>query len=260
MHERLRIRALLRSGGRAAVTTLAAAALPLAGVAALGVYGVTMAESARSVDPLWNAALLWGGGAVLCGLALVPTHALALAAGWLLGPLWGALVAWVAVITATALAYGVGRRLTGVGLVEAVRERPRWRVVHGALIGTSARRTAVLVALLRLSPLAPFAATNVALAGVGVPAGSFLLGSILGLTPRVLVVASLGAGMAELDYSKPQAPWLAALGAGATVIALACAGWVASVALRRMTADSAGNAGAVASQVPAVGGATMPEP
>lgn len=172
---------------------------------------------------------------VLCGPALLPTHILSLAAGWALGPWLGLPVAWLSILAAVACSYALGGALAGHGLASSLRADPARRAVYDALVRASPARTATLVALLRLSPLAPFAATNVALAGLGLGWRPVLLGSALGLAPRVAVVALLGAGSAELDFSRPDAPWLLAFGVAATLVALIWSGRVATLALRRAT-------------------------
>jgi uncharacterized membrane protein YdjX (TVP38/TMEM64 family) len=77
-----------------------------------------------------------------------------------------------------------------------------------------------LVALLRLSPLLPFAATNLVLAAARVPVLPFLAGTALGIAPRVCVVALAGSGLSELDLSRSSDQRLAVLGAVATVLVL----------------------------------------
>lgn len=217
----------------------AAAGLPMVGVAVLAVHGAAAAAWFASA-PVWQAvAVVVTAGAVLCGAALLPTHAVSLAAGWLLGAVAGPAVAWAAVMLATVSGYAAGRLVSGPGWVEAIRRSPHWSAVYAALVTAAPGRTTALVALLRLSPLAPFAATNVALAGLGVGLRPYTLGAAVGLAPRVLFVAWLGAGMATLDWSSPRAPGLLVAGVIATVLALVLTARVASAALRRAAGATA---------------------
>ena len=191
-------------------------------------------------EPLVFATLvMFAAGATLCGLALLPTHALSLAAGWLLGPWLGPPVAWGTVALETALGFVVGRLSAGPHLVELLMRRPRARRVHAELATASPRRTATLIALLRLSPAAPFAATNVALAALGCRWWAFGVGSVLGLAPRVVIVALFGAGLTELDLSRPRDTTLLVLGAVTTVVFLVAVGRVAKRAMDRSASEDA---------------------
>lgn len=228
----------LKAGARPAVVTAAAAGLPVVGVIALGVYGPAIAGWLEAQPAAVGVAVIVLAGAVLCGLALLPTHAVSLAAGYLLGAVAGPGVAWLAVIGASALGYVVGGRLAGPGAVAAMDGHPRFSALRAALLEDSPRAAAVCVGLLRLTPIAPFAATNAALAALRVEPGRYLLGTAVGMGPRIAVVAWLGAGMAELDWQSPAAPGLLVLGVVATVLVLVLIGRAARVAMRRAAAEA----------------------
>ena len=172
--------------------------------------------------------------ALLAGLSLIPTHAVALVAGFESGAAVGSSLALVAILVGAWLGFVVFRGLAGRRLIEAIATRPRARVVHEALVTADARRTVVLIALLRLSPLMPFAATNLLMAASGVRRSVFLTGSVFGMAPRVIAVAVAGAAVSELTLGGPGAdPVLIAIGVAATLIALFAIGVVARRALRR---------------------------
>lgn len=235
------------SNVRPLLATLAAAGLPLVGVVVLATHGAAIADWLGG-QPLGLSMLyIVVAGAVLCGVALLPTHAVSLACGYLFGAAIGPAVGWLSVMGALLIGFLGGRAAAGTGWVDGLAARAgRGGVMAStvrALSIASPRRTAFLIALLRLTPVAPFAATNVALASVGVSRGAMLAGSALGLGPRLAVVAWLGAGMAELDFSKPQSPWLVGLGVVATVAALVVVGRVAQRALRDATATAGPAAG-----------------
>ncbi|MEZ6194616.1 MAG: VTT domain-containing protein [Planctomycetota bacterium] len=115
---------------------------------------------------------------------------------------------------------------------ELLADRPRGRTVHAALVGESGRRAATLVALLRLSPVMPFAGTNLVMAAAGLRTRDFLFGSIIGLAPRVVAVAIAGAGLSELDLSRAGDVRLAILGVVALVLAFVLSARFARRALR----------------------------
>jgi uncharacterized membrane protein YdjX (TVP38/TMEM64 family) len=214
-------------------------ALPLAGWTFLGpVLGVMLlAGSAGKWYPPLQAqggsAALWVAVAttILAGLALMPTHAASLVSGMLFGWWRGSLLALASTLVAALLGYTVLRRLAGPRLLEALEQRPRARAVHAALLGQRGWALASMVALLRLSPLLPFAATNLAMASSRVALGPFLAGTALGIAPRVTLVALTGSELAELDLSRSKDQRLAVLGILATLLVLAIATRLARRAL-----------------------------
>jgi uncharacterized membrane protein YdjX (TVP38/TMEM64 family) len=172
---------------------------------------------------------------VLAGASLVPTHATSLVAGLLFGAAWGSIIALGSVAAAALVAFGLVRKVVGVRLVEALARRPRAAAVHQELLLRSGRRAAALIALVRLSPVMPFAATNLVMSAAGVTWRVFLLGSIAGMTPRVVAVAWAGAGLAELDLGAAADRRVALVGLLATVAALVVAGRLGRRALATAT-------------------------
>ena len=217
---------------RPALVTLAAAAGPGVGVLALAVYGTEVAQWFDAAPAAFSAGVIVIVAAVLCGLALLPTHAASLAAGYALGAVAGPVVALVGVTLGSLLGYGFGRLLAGRGWTPS---GGRWAAIRAELIERSPARAMTLIVLLRLSPLAPFAATNTALAALRVPILPYLIGAAIGLAPRVAAVAWFGAGLSSLDWQSPQSPWLLVLGGLATVAAVLLTARLAARALRDAT-------------------------
>jgi len=185
--------------------------------------------------------ILLGLGLIGCGLALLPTHVLSLLCGWSLGIYGGFALALLAATAASPVGYAIGRGLAGPGMIELIRRYPRGASVCEAITRASAWRAGVLVGLLRLSPIVPYGSTNVLAAIFRVPLRPFVLGTLLGLAPRVLVVVGLGAGLERLDFSRPASVWLVVVGVGATVLALVLMGWVTRQTLRRYAELPAGD-------------------
>lgn len=169
---------------------------------------------------------------LLAGLGLIPTHASSLVSGMLFGFAGGSALAVGATSLAALFGYALVRRLVGDEFLARLVSGARGRAVHAELLGGGALRTAALIALVRLSPAMPFAATNLLLASAGVRVGTFLAGTVVGIAPRVLVVALAGAGLAELDLARGDDGRSLALGALATVVALFVIGRLARRALR----------------------------
>lgn len=203
-------------------------ALPLGVAAVLGPLlgaSVLAATSAAWFGPLeaqGAAAIVWvfWGTVVLAGLSLMPTHATSLVSGMLFGWGGGSLLALCGTLGAALLGHRVLSVLVGRRVLEALERRPRAAAVHRALLGRGLFGLAGLVALLRLSPLLPFAATNLVLAAARVPLAPFLAGTALGIAPRVCVVALAGSGLSELDLSQAGDRRLAVLGLVATLLVL----------------------------------------
>ncbi len=220
---------------------------PLALFTAAGpaVGAVVLAATAERWFPvlegLGGVGVVWVvvGTVVLAGLSLVPTHAASLVAGLLFGVGGGLAVALAGILGAALVGFHVARRLVGARAEEALLARPRARAVHDELLLRSGARAVGLIALVRLSPVMPFAATNLLLATSAVPVSSFLAGSAVGLLPRIAAVVVAGAGMSTLDLGAAADRRLLVVGLVATLVALGIAGRLARRALQRAVAASA---------------------
>ena len=154
----------------------------------------------------------------LAGLSLIPTHASSLIGGMLFGLIEGPIYALCAVVAASYLGIILISLLIKESTYKVILKHPRATKVHEELLKKSGLKAVWLVSLIRLSPVMPFAATNVLLAASKVKMSHFLLGSFIGLAPRVIILAIAGAGLAELDFSKSSNIGLAILGGAATVL------------------------------------------
>ncbi|MEM6332524.1 MAG: VTT domain-containing protein [Planctomycetota bacterium] len=202
---------------RLAGVSVVAVALPGAGVAALGYFGGAWAEALAL--PMWAAPLVALGIGVVCGLAVLPTHAASLASGYLLGLWVGLPTAVVGVVLAAALGEALARRLDSAVLKEMVGRRAMGRALMGAMLGRGAGRAAGAVALARLPPYVPFALGNVVAASLRVPRGAMLAGTAAGMLPRVGLVVWLGSELAAWDAGEavPASLWWSI---GAAVVGL----------------------------------------
>ncbi|MEZ6016102.1 MAG: VTT domain-containing protein [Planctomycetota bacterium] len=214
---------------------------PLAAFTALGplVGATVLAASSETWFPPLEAA---GAGAVPCvmfgtvllaGLSLVPTHASSLVAGLLFGVTGGTLVAVAGVLGAALLGFFVVRRIVGERFLQQLAAHPRASAVHTDLLRRGAARAALFIALIRLSPVMPFAATNLLIAASGVRPWAFLAGSLVGLAPRIVAVVLAGAGLADLDLSQAADQRVVIVGGVATIAALAVIGALSRRALAR---------------------------
>ena len=133
---------------------------------------------------------------VAAGLGLLPTYAQAVVAGWVFGAVYGSIAAMAGFAGASLLAYGFVRYVSKDGVANAISKHPRAAVVREALVGGNFWRTFLVVTLIRVPPNSPFALTNLALTGVRVPLGTYLAGTVLGMTPRTVIVVAMAAAAA----------------------------------------------------------------
>lgn len=219
------------------MTLFAAVAQAAGGVAALAL-AVAYADTLRA-GGMGIGLLLLIGGALACGLALLPTHVLSLLSGWAFGLPVGLAIALCGATLGSPIGYLLGQRLAGPGALQVIERYPRGAAVCRAITQASAARTALLIGLLRLSPVVPYGSTNVLAAIFAVPIRPFILGTAVGLAPRVAVVVALGAGLERLDTDKQASPWLLAAGLAATVLALLMMGWIAKRAVNAVAGQQA---------------------
>ncbi len=225
--------------GRRVLRDLGPAA-PLFALAVVGpVVGALVLAATSATWLTWfdadvgSAVAFWLVGALLAAGCLLPTHATSLCAGYLFGEGLGSLLAWLVVLLAAAVGFAVWHRLVGSRAVQAIAGSERALRVHQALLGRGFWRTTWLIGLLRLSPVLPFAATNLLMAAFGVRPAAFLAATVVGITPRAVGVAFVGAQLSELDWRAGGDAWSTALAIGATIVAVLVVGRIARAALRR---------------------------
>ena len=208
-------------------------AIGIAGAAVIVAIGVLVLRSPTFANAVVSGAE-WARGAGAAGIAafviayviatvfLVPGSVLTVAAGFTYGLGWGVvLVAPTAIVAATA-AFLVGRVL--------VRERVTRRFGGGrrfqAIDAAVEQRGAVIVALLRLSPVFPFVVLNYVLSISKVETRTYIAASAVGMLPGTTLFVYLG----SLASTAAEA---ARGGAGPSGVRLAllAAGLVATVAV-----------------------------
>jgi len=145
----------------------------------------TLAGWAAPLRDAPAAPLIVIAGFVVASALMIPTSALILACALVFDPPRGALYALGGSVAAAGLTYAVGRTLWGSALRQFTGrhlERVAKRLVrHGV----------VSVALVRLLPIAPFTVVNLVAGGMGLRTSTFLLGTVLGLAPDVVLLSVL---------------------------------------------------------------------
>ncbi|MFT3683940.1 MAG: VTT domain-containing protein [Phycisphaerales bacterium] len=222
--------------GFASVLGVLASVLPLAGSIALYAYIGTVSRWLREhPQGIW---LYLVAFVVLGGVALLPTYAQSAVGGYAFGVARGVPLALGGFAGAAVLGYLIALRASPERVQRVVDRDARAGAVRRALVGGGFWKQAGIVTLLRLPPTSPFALTNLVLAAAGVKLAPFVVGTILGMTPRTVAAVVIGAGIAELskemskDTLETAMPkWIWWAGIAVTVVVLGVIMLVAKKAL-----------------------------
>ncbi|MBI1393068.1 MAG: TVP38/TMEM64 family protein [Alphaproteobacteria bacterium] len=103
------------------------------------------------------------------------------------GPWNGALYAWIATMASASVTFAIGRLFGGEWVVRIGGKRGE------SLIGFLNRHGVVASGLIRVVPSAPFIVVNAAAGAAHIPFWKYLLGSGVGIVPKISLVAALGA-------------------------------------------------------------------
>ncbi len=128
--------------------------------------------------------------ALFAGLAFIgaPQFVLIAAAVAAFGPWRGAAYSWIGTLTSAAVGFGLGRRFAARLIGE--RAGPGVRRFTQMI----ARNGVAASALVRLAPAAPFVLVNIAAGATAMGLADFLLGTGLGIIPKILICAAGTAG------------------------------------------------------------------
>jgi uncharacterized membrane protein YdjX (TVP38/TMEM64 family) len=183
-HDRSRRRRLAK------LAALALGVLAVAGLWHLGPLARWTApqELAAAAAPLLAPPLgpsLAAVGIALASALLFPVTPLIVATGLLFGPWLGAPVAFVGALFSALLGYGAGRALWRDGLRRLMTPKIRRaaRRIRGAGL--------LAVAAVRVVPVAPFGAVNLAAGAADVRARDFVLGTAIGMAPGIVAMTAL---------------------------------------------------------------------
>jgi phospholipase D1/2 len=121
-------------------------------------------------------------GAYLIGsLLLIPITVLILVTAIVFGPMFGSLYSLVGCLATAAVTYAIGF-FVGQDFVRKIAGA-KWQRVQRKI----GRSGIVAVATLRLLPVAPFTVVNIVSGAFKIPLRDYILGSLLGLTPGILI-------------------------------------------------------------------------
>ncbi len=224
--------------GRSGPVALFAIALPVAGALAMVAVGPLIAPWLRG-QGWWGVGLFTVTFIVLGALALAPTYSTSLIAGWTFGFRVGFPAVVIGTVCGAMLGYLIARRVAQERVNATFAEHPKWDVVRRALAEERPLKTLWIVFLLRLSPVLPFGTTNVLMATTGVPITIYFFGTLLGLMPRLGLVALAAAGAENLDFATAQSWWMLAGGLVVTGICIVVLAVIGKHALERATRQRA---------------------
>ena len=127
------------------------------------------------------------GCALACALALIPPTLLAFGFGYFLG--WWALGPLILLnLTAIALVYGIAKRLNGEAMLQYLSHFPR----ASTLLNRIQKDELQFVFFTKLSPVVPFALTNLIFALLKIRFSNVILGGFLGMIPRTALAVWVG--------------------------------------------------------------------
>jgi uncharacterized membrane protein YdjX (TVP38/TMEM64 family) len=209
---------------------------PLGSLVLLG----TMNQSAPwlQAQGLVGVVLFVAAFSVLGGLALLPTYAPSVLGGWAFGMVTGLIATLAGFLGAAAIGFAIARHLSDGRLLQVLDEFPRGQALHRALLAGSPARTLLVVTLLRVPLNGPFAMTNLLLAATGVGWAPYLLGSVLGLAPRVTAAVVVGASVSTLDLQHLERGGAAYVSIAVSLAVVVALGWMANRALRGIAAEA----------------------
>lgn len=229
-----RIRDKIKELGRLTPLALVSAFLPIVGSMTLIIFILPIGEWLKAN---WHVGMLVfiAGTMFLCGLALLPTNVIGIVSGWAFSFELGLLVLMTGVVGSALLSFYINRRLSGEHLSRAIEKHPRSSAIYNALLQDDIRKTVLIIVLLRMSVIMPFALTNFLMAAARVSLKPFLVGTALGMLPRSAAMVFVGSGLSELDLADTRETAVFFVGVAATVASIITIAVFSRKALLRMT-------------------------
>jgi len=174
---------------------------------------------------------------ILAGIGCLPTVSQAVLAGYAFGLTLGFPAALLGFAGASLVGYELVKHLARDRVEQELARSPKTSIVRHALLTASTKRSILIVALLRASPSAPFALTNLVLVSLGVSRKVFLIGTIVGMIPRTLAAVLIGVSITNWTGDFTQPKWIITAGIAATVALLIIISKVAASTLKKLSTD-----------------------
>ena len=148
---------------------------------------VPFLEHIEQLDPFLTA-VTFSGFYIAATVLFVPGLLITMAAGVLFGPFTGTVIVSLASVTGASLAFLIGRYLARGWITGKMADSPRFHSINEAI----GRKGAMIVFLLRLSPLFPYNLLNYGLGLTRVQFGSYFIASWIGMLPGTFMYVYLG--------------------------------------------------------------------
>lgn len=181
------------------------------------------------------------------GLGLLPTYAQSILGGWVFGIAYGLPAALVGFGGASIIGYYVARTVSQDRVDKVIKSKPKWNAVRDALVGGGFWKTLGIVSLVRMPPNSPFALTNMVLSTTGVPLLPYVIGTVIGMTPRTALAVGLAAagstkaaGIRTFIEESRGNKWILIGGLVTMFVVLGVVGAIANKALARVTRGKGG--------------------
>ena len=169
----------------------------LVAVSVFGFHGQAAVQQWLGLAARGPFALLIAVGAfAVLAFAGVPQVALIAAAVVAFGPLIGSAYSWIGTMVSSAVGFWLGR-VTGGRLLRDLGGEGVGRFV--AMVGRNGFMASLVV---RLAPSAPFVVVNMAAGVTPMRFGAFLLGTAIGIVPKIALTALAGRSVAQAHGSQ----------------------------------------------------------
>jgi uncharacterized membrane protein YdjX (TVP38/TMEM64 family) len=141
--------------------------------------------------------LVYALASVLVAFSVIPNTFLAFLGGYFL-VFWSIPFMLLTYLAALLMSYAIARQLDGGTFWQSLSQHPRIQLTINQL----QKQETWLVFFARLSPLLPFVVMNQVLYSLQVSKRQYFIGSILGMTPRMLLLTWAGSTAASVDWQK----------------------------------------------------------
>ncbi|MBX3244973.1 MAG: TVP38/TMEM64 family protein [Acidobacteria bacterium] len=228
----------IRELGHLTPMALVSMFLPMIGSAALIIFIVPIGNW---LQENWQIGTLFfiAGTIFFCGLALLPTNVIGVVSGWAFGFWLGAPVLLTGIVGSAFISFLINSRISGKRLPEVAEKYPRTSAIYNALLQDNFWKTTLIIFLLRVSVVTPFAFTNFFLASAKVPIGAFLLGTGGGMLPRSAAMVYVGSGLSVLDIKNTTEVTTIVISIAATVLSVIVIAYLSRKALDKVTLNAA---------------------
>ncbi|MEM9446545.1 MAG: VTT domain-containing protein [Verrucomicrobiota bacterium] len=170
---------------------IAALLLPLLGLTTLMPFVFSLADTFKQLG-YWTLLPFIIVSGILIGLAIMPSHLSSALAGFLYGLPLGLLAALSSVIIGSLVGFTLTKKTTKTTLREWLDRSRLASLLAQELIDSNFRKCLTAITLCRLPPQVPFALGNIVAASSGAKLLPFILGTLLGMAPRVFLLVWTG--------------------------------------------------------------------